>query len=231
MRTSTGEFPSLGNDNSGLNTGDLWGVPTTEMDRDERSPSEAFAETMMEILAQGAGASGHNETLQRINDLVGLETLKRKLQVATEDRLGGDHGDTGRSSELRIQLGSPYSTYAALTLGGVKDYPQYVRDAIHQERGDIGVLSEAIDMATADSGAPQQEVAQTRKDVIDAICAILPIHGSISLLEDGSIIQQTQSGSVQWRAPQIDLPPTELPSGSADDVLALPQSESAHTPW
>ncbi len=230
MRTSTGEFPSLGNDNSGLNTGDLWGVPTTEMDRDERSPSEAFAETMMEILAQGAGASGHNETLQRINDLVGLETLKRKLQVATEKRLEGDHGASG----LRIQLGSPYSTYstyAALTLGGVKDCPQYVRDAIYQERGDIGVLSEAIDMATADSGASQQEVAQTRKDVIDAICAILPIHGSISLLEDGSIIQQTQSGSVQWRAPQIDLPPTELPSGSADDVLALPQSESAHTPW
>ena len=86
-------------------------------------------------------------------------------------------------------------------------------------------------MATADSGASQQEVAQTRKDVIDAICAILPIHGSISLLEDGSIIQQTQSGSVQWRAPQIDLPPTELPSGSADDVLALSQPESAHTPW
>ena len=228
---TTGEFPSLGNDKLETNTGDLWGVPTTEMDRDKRSPSEAFATVIMDVLTQGAEASGHDEMLQRINDLVGLETLKCKLQVATEKRLEGDDGDTGRSSGLRIQLGSPYSTYAALTLGGVKDYPQYVRDAIYQERGDIGVLSEAIDMATADSGAPQQEVAQTRKDVIDAICAILPIHASISLLEDGSIIQQTQSGSVQWRAPQIDLPPTELPSGSADDVLALPQPESAHTPW
>ena len=228
---TTGEFPSLSNYKPEPNTGDLWTVPTTEMDRDKRSPSEAFATVIMDVLTQGAEASGHDEMLQRINDLVGLETLKCKLQVATEKRLEGDDGDTGRSSGLRIQLGSPYSTYAALTLGGVKDYPQYVRDAIYQERGDIGVLSEAIDMATADSGAPQQEVAQTRKDVIDAICAILPIHGSISLLEDGSIIQQTQSGSVQWRAPQIDLPPTELPSGSADDVLALPQSESAHTPW
>ena len=228
---TTGEFPSLSNYKPEPNTGDLWTVPTTEMDRDKRSPSEAFATVIMDVLAQGAEASGHDETLQEIDDLVGLETLKSKLQVATEDRLEGDYGDAGRSSELRIQLGSPYSTYAALTLGGVKDYPQYVRDAIHQERGDIGVLSEAIDMATADSGAPQQEVAQTRKDVIDAICAILPIHASISLLEDGSIIQQTQSGSVQWRAPQIDLPPTELPSGSADDVLALPQPESAHTPW
>ena len=224
---TTGEFPSLGNDKLETNTGDLWGVPTTEMDRDKRSPSEAFATVIMDVLAQGAEASGHDETLQEIDDLVGLETLKSKLQVATEKRLEGDHGASG----LRIQLGSPYSTYAALTLGGVKDCPQYVRDAIYQERGDIGVLSEAIDMATADSGASQQEVAQTRKDVIDAICAILPIHGSISLLEDGSIIQQTQSGSVQWRAPQIDLPPTELPSGSADDVLALPQPESAHTPW
>ena len=227
MRTSTGEFPSLGNDNSGLNTGDLWGVPTTEMDRDERSPSEAFAETMMEILAQGAGASGHNETLQRINDLVGLETLKRKLQVATEKRLEGDHGASG----LRIQLGSPYSTYAALTLGGVKDCPQYVRDAIYQERGDIEVLSKAIDGALADSDMLEEEVAQTRKDVIDAICAILPIHASISLLEDGSIVQQTQSGSVQWRAPQIELPSTELPADSGSDALALSQPESAHTPW
>ena len=227
MRTSTGEFPSLGNDNSGLNTGDLWGVPTTEMDRDERSPSEAFAETMMEILAQGAGASGHNETLQRINDLVGLETLKSKLQVATEKRLEGDHGASG----LRIQLGSPYSTYAALTLGGVKDCPQYVRDAIYQERGDIEVLSKAIDGALADSDMLEEEVAQTRKDVIDAICAILPIHASISLLEDGSIVQQTQSGSVQWRAPQIELPSTELPADSGSDALALSQPESAHTPW
>ena len=227
MRTSTGEFPSLGNDNSGLNTGDLWGVPTTEMDRDERSPSEAFAETMMEILAQGAGASGHNETLQRINDLVGLETLKRKLQVATEKRLEGDHGASG----LRIQLGSPYSTYAALTLGGVKDCPQYVRDAIYQERGDIEVLSKAIDGALADSDMLEEEVAQTRKDVIDAICSILPIHASISLLEDGSIVQQTQSGSVQWRAPQIELPSTELPADSGSDALALSQPESAHTPW
>ena len=228
---TTGEFPSLSNYKPEPNTGDLWTVPTTEMDRDKRSPSEAFATVIMDVLAQGAEASGHDETLQEIDDLVGLETLKRKLQVATEDRLGGDHGDTGRSSELRIQLGSPYSTYAALTLGGVKDYPRYVRDEIYRERGDIEVLSKAIDGALADSDMLEEEVAQTRKDVIDAICAILPIHASISLLEDGSIIQQTQSGSVQWRAPQIDLPPTELPSGSADDVLVLPQSESAHTPW
>ena len=227
MRTSTGEFPSLSNYKPEPNTGDLWTVPTTEMDRDKRSPSEAFATVIMDVLAQGAEASGHDETLQEIDDLVGLETLKSKLQVATEKRLEGDHGASG----LRIQLGSPYSTYAALTLGGVKDCPQYVRDAIYQERGDIEVLSKAIDGALADSDMLEEEVAQTRKDVIDAICAILPIHASISLLEDGSIIQQTQSGSVQWRAPQIDLPPTELPSGSADDVLALPQSESAHTPW
>ena len=227
---TTGEFPSLSNYKPEPNTGDLWTVPTTEMDRDKRSPSEAFATVIMDVLAQGAEASGHDETLQEIDDLVGLETLKRKLQVATEKRLEGDHGASG----LRIQLGSPYSTYstyAALTLGGVKDCPQYVRDAIYQERGDIGVLSEAIDMATADSGASQQEVAQTRKDVIDAICAILPIHGSISLLEDGSIVQQTQSGSVQWRAPQIELPSTELPADSGSDALALSQPESAHTPW
>ena len=227
---TTGEFPSLSNYKPEPNTGDLWTVPTTEMDRDKRSPSEAFATVIMDVLAQGAEASGHDETLQEIDDLVGLETLKSKLQVATEKRLEGDHGASG----LRIQLGSPYSTYstyAALTLGGVKDCPQYVRDAIYQERGDIEVLSKAIDGALADSDMLEEEVAQTRKDVIDAICAILPIHASISLLEDGSIIQQTQSGSVQWRAPQIDLPPTELPSGSADDVLALPQSESAHTPW
>ena len=227
---TTGEFPSLSNYKPEPNTGDLWTVPTTEMDRDKRSPSEAFATVIMDVLTQGAEASGHDEMLQRINDLVGLETLKCKLQVATEKRLEGDHGASG----LRIQLGSPYSTYstyAALTLGGVKDCPQYVRDAIYQERGDIGVLSEAIDMATADSGAPQQEVAQTRKDVIDAICAILPIHASISLLEDGSIVQQTQSGSVQWRAPQIELPSTELPADSGSDALALSQPESAHTPW
>ena len=224
---TTGEFPSLSNYKPEPNTGDLWTVPTTEMDRDKRSPSEAFATVIMDVLAQGAEASGHDETLQEIDDLVGLETLKSKLQVATEKRLEGDHGASG----LRIQLGSPYSTYAALTLGGVKDCPQYVRDAIYQERGDIEVLSKAIDGALADSDMLEEEVAQTRKDVIDAICAILPIHASISLLEDGSIIQQTQSGSVQWRAPQIDLPPTELPSGSADDVLALPQPESAHTPW
>ncbi len=224
---TTGEFPSLSNYKPEPNTGDLWTVPTTEMDRDKRSPSEAFATVIMDVLAQGAEASGHDETLQEIDDLVGLETLKSKLQVATEKRLEGDHGASG----LRIQLGSPYSTYAALTLGGVKDCPQYVRDAIYQERGDIGVLSEAIDMATADSGASQQEVAQTRKDVIDAICAILPIHASISLLEDGSIVQQTQSGSVQWRAPQIELPSTELPADSGSDALALSQPESAHTPW
>ena len=114
---TTGEFPSLGNDKPEPNTSDLWTVPTTEMeemDRDKRSPSEAFATVIMDVLAQGAEASGHDETLQKIDDLVGLETLKRKLQVATEDRLEGDHGASG----LRIQLGSPYSTYAALTLGG-----------------------------------------------------------------------------------------------------------------
>lgn len=224
---TTGEFPSLGNDKLETNTGDLWGVPTTEMDRDKRSPSEAFATVIMDVLAQGAEASGHDETLQEIDDLVGLETLKSKLQVATEKRLEGDHGASG----LRIQLGSPYSTYAALTLGGVKDCPQYVRDAIYQERGDIEVLSKAIDGALADSDMLEEEVAQTRKDVIDAICAILPIHASISLLEDGSIVQQTQSGSVQWRAPQIELPSTELPADSGSDALALSQPESAHTPW
>ena len=134
---TTGEFPSLSNYKPEPNTGDLWTVPTTEMDRDKRSPSEAFATVIMDVLAQGAEASGHDETLQEIDDLVGLETLKSKLQVATEKRLEGDHGASG----LRIQLGSPYSTYAALTLGGVKDCPQYVRDAIYQERGDIEVLS------------------------------------------------------------------------------------------
>ena len=224
---TTGEFPSLSNYKPEPNTGDLWTVPTTEMDRDKRSPSEAFATVIMDVLAQGAEASGHDETLQEIDDLVGLETLKSKLQVATEKRLEGDHGASG----LRIQLGSPYSTYAALTLGGVKDYPQYVRDAIYQERGDIEVLSKAIDGALADSDMLEEEVAQTRKDVIDAICAILPIHASISLLEDGSIVQQTQSGSVQWRAPQIELPSTELPADSGSDALALSQPESAHTPW
>ncbi len=224
---TTGEFPSLSNYKPEPNTGDLWTVPTTEMDRDKRSPSEAFATVIMDVLAQGAEASGHDETLQEIDDLVGLETLKSKLQVATEKRLEGDHGASG----LRIQLGSPYSTYAALTLGGVKDCPQYVRDAIYQERGDIEVLSKAIDGALADSDMLEEEVAQTRKDVIDAICAILPIHGSISLLEDGSIVQQTQSGSVQWRAPQIELPSTELPADSGSDALALSQPESAHTPW
>ena len=227
---TTGEFPSLSNYKPEPNTGDLWTVPTTEMDRDKRSPSEAFATVIMDVLAQGAEASGHDETLQEIDDLVGLETLKRKLQVATEKRLEGDHGASG----LRIQLGSPYSTYstyAALTLGGVKDCPQYVRDAIYQERGDIEVLSKAIDGALADSDMLEEEVAQTRKDVIDAICAILPIHASISLLEDGSIVQQTQSGSVQWRAPQIELPSTELPADSGSDALALSQPESAHTPW
>ncbi len=224
---TTGEFPSLSNYKPEPNTGDLWTVPTTEMDRDKRSPSEAFATVIMDVLAQGAEASGHDETLQEIDDLVGLETLKSKLQVATEKRLEGDHGASG----LRIQLGSPYSTYAALTLGGVKDCPQYVRDAIYQERGDIEVLSKAIDGALADSDMLEEEVAQTRKDVIDAICAILPIHASISLLEDGSIVQQTQSGSVQWRAPQIELPSTELPADSGSDALALSQPESAHTPW
>ena len=228
---TTGEFPSLGNDKLETNTGDLWGVPTTEMDRDKRSPSEAFATVIMDVLAQGAKASGHDKTLQKIDDLVGLETLKRKLQVATEDRLGGDHGDTGRSSELRIQLGSPYSTYAALTLGGVKDCPRYVRDEIYRERGDIEVLSKAIDGALADSDMLEEEVAQKRKEVVDAICAVLPMHASISLLEDGSIVQQTQSGSVQWRAPQIELPSTELPADSGSDALALSQPESAHTPW
>lgn len=224
---TTGEFPSLSNYKPEPNTGDLWTVPTTEMDRDKRSPSEAFATVIMDVLTQGAEASGHDETLQEIDDLVGLETLKSKLQVATEKRLEGDHGASG----LRIQLGSPYSTYAALTLGGVKDCPQYVRDAIYQERGDIEVLSKAIDGALADSDMLEEEVAQTRKDVIDAICAILPIHASISLLEDGSIVQQTQSGSVQWRAPQIELPSTELPADSGSDALALSQPESAHTPW
>ena len=76
---TTGEFPSLGNDKLETNTGDLWGVPTTEMDRDKRSPSEAFATVIMDVLAQGAKASGHDKTLQKIDDLVGLETLKRKL--------------------------------------------------------------------------------------------------------------------------------------------------------
>ena len=227
---TTGEFPSLGNDKPEPNTSDLWTVPTTEMeemDRDKRSPSEAFATVIMDVLAQGAEASGHDETLQKIDDLVGLETLKRKLQVATEDRLEGDHGASG----LRIQLGSPYSTCAALTLGGVKDCPQYVRDAIYQERGDIEVLSKAIDGALADSDMLEEEVAQKRKEVVDAICAVLPMHTSISLLEDGSIVQQTQSGSVQWRAPQIELPFTELPADSGSDALALSQPESAHTPW
>ena len=228
---TTGEFPSLSNYKPEPNTGDLWTVPTTEMDRDKRSPSEAFATVIMDVLTQGAEASGHDEMLQRINDLVGLETLKRKLQVATEKRLEGDDGDTGRSSGLRIQLGSPYSTYAALTLGGVKDCPQYVRDAIYQERGDIEVLSKAIDGALADSDMLEEEVAQKRKEVVDAICAVLPMHASISLLEDGSIVQQTQSGSVQWRAPQIELPSTELPADSGSDALALSQPESAHTPW
>ena len=228
---TTGEFPSLSNYKPEPNTGDLWTVPTTEMDRDKRSPSEAFATVIMDVLAQGAKASGHDKTLQKIDDLVGLETLKRKLQVATGDRLGGDHGDTGRSSELRIQLGSPYSTYAALTLGGVKDCPRYVRDEIYRERGDIEVLSKAIDGALADSDMLEEEVAQKRKEVVDAICAVLPMHASISLLEDGSIVQQTQSGSVQWRAPQIELPSTELPADSGSDALALSQPESAHTPW
>jgi hypothetical protein len=228
---TTGEFPSLSNYKPEPNTGDLWTVPTTEMDRDKRSPSEAFATVIMDVLAQGAEASGHDETLQEIDDLVGLETLKSKLQVATEKRLEGDDGDTGRSSGLRIQLGSPYSTYAALTLGGVKDCPQYVRDAIYQERGDIEVLSKAIDGALADSDMLEEEVAQKRKEVVDAICAVLPMHASISLLEDGSIVQQTQSGSVQWRAPQIELPSTELPADSGSDALALSQPESAHTPW
>ena len=104
----TGEFPSLSNYKPEPNTGDLWTVPTTEMDRDKRSPSEAFATVIMDVLAQGAEASGHDETLQEIDDLVGLETLKSKLQVATEKRLEGDHGASG----LRIQLGSPYSTYS-----------------------------------------------------------------------------------------------------------------------
>jgi hypothetical protein len=224
---TTGEFPSLSNYKPEPNTGDLWTVPTTEMDRDKRSPSEAFATVIMDVLAQGAEASGHDETLQEIDDLVGLETLKSKLQVATEKRLEGDHGASG----LRIQLGSPYSTYAALTLGGVKDCPQYVRDAIYQERGDIEVLSKAIDGALADSDMLEEEVAQKRKEVVDAICAVLPMHASISLLEDGSIVQQTQSGSVQWRAPQIELPSTELPADSGSDALALSQPESAHTPW
>lgn len=75
----------------------------------------------------------------------------------------------------------------------------------------------------------EEEVAQKRKEVVDAICAVLPMHASISLLEDGSIVQQTQSGSVQWRAPQIKLPSTELPADSGADVLALSQPESAHT--
>ena len=227
---TTGEFPSLSNYKPEPNTGDLWTVPTTEMDRDKRSPSEAFATVIMDVRAQGAEASGHDETLQEIDDLVGLETLKSKLQVATEKRLEGDHGASG----LRIQLGSPYSTYstyAALTLGGVKDCPQYVRDAIYQERGDIEVLSKAIDGALADSDMLEEEVAQKRKEVVDAICAVLPMHASISLLEDGSIVQQTQSGSVQWRAPQIELPSTELPADSGSDALALSQPESAHTPW
>jgi len=228
---TTGEFPSLGNDKLETNTGDLWGVPTTEMDRDKRSPSEAFATVIMDVLAQGAKASGHDKTLQKIDDLVGLETLERMLRVATEDRLEGDYGDAGRSSELRIQLGSPYSTYAALTLGGVKDCPRYVRDEIYRERGDIEVLSKAIDGALADSDMLEEEVAQKRKEVVDAICAVLPMHASISLLEDGSIVQQTQSGSVQWRAPQIELPSTELPADSGSDALALSQPESAHTPW
>ena len=116
-------------------------------------------------------------------------------------------------------------------MGGVKDCPRYVRDEIYRERGDIEVLSKAIDGALADSDMLEEEVARKRKEVVDAICAVLPMHASISLLEDGSIVQQTQSGSVQWRAPQIELPSTELPADSGSDALALSQPESAHTPW
>ena len=47
-------------------------------------------------------------------------------------------------------------------MGGVKDCPRYVRDEIYRERGDIEVLSKAIDGALAVSDMLEEEVAQKR---------------------------------------------------------------------
>lgn len=193
-------------------------IPTPEQVGWQSKHDEALAAAIMGMI----GGGEKDAELSKLNDAVGLNHLEKSLSEAVGNHFKENptHDDTNALPRVHISFGAPDSTLKALTSLGLGGEDQEdVRKRIKSERGDIYLLSQAIDMAIADSGVSKEEVSQKREEVIKAICSLLPIQESISLESDGSIIQQTRSGPVQWRGAQI----SEMPAvGQPASVRIIP---------